>query len=245
MRRQLNFKYEMLSLSYSFLLRLKLDDDIVTELNEYLDELQKNKNKKSHAHTLVGQINQHNKSQQLLMDHNNDRCTNFREVCLAVAKQYLLRYNESSGNKVKGDRLPEMDEMWSVHSYEGDYNPLHSHGTKSLMGVSITTWTKVPKQIEEKGQLQPGQDLFNASGAHDGYLNFNYGISDIRDSERLKFSAYTPIKPEIGVLYVFPSWMQHSVYPFFGEGERRTVAANVNMWPVYMVNKAEAQHHGS
>ena len=245
MRRQLNFKYEMLSLSYSFLLRLKLDDDIVTELNEYLDELQKNKNKKSHAHTLVGQINQHNKSQQLLMDHNNDRCTNFREVCLAVAKQYLLRYNESSGNKVKGDRLPEMDEMWSVHSYEGDYNPLHSHGTKSLMGVSITTWTKVPKQIEEKGQLQPGQDLFNASGAHDGYLNFNYGISDIRDSESLKFSAYTPIKPEIGVLYVFPSCMQHSVYPFFGEGERRTVAANVNMWPVDMVNKAEAQHHGS
>jgi hypothetical protein len=32
-------------------------------------------------------------------------------------------------------------------------------------------------------------------------------------------------------MYFFPSWMQHSVYPFFGEGERRTVAANMNIWP--------------
>ena len=71
MRQQLNFKYEMLSLSYSFLLRLKLDDHIVNELNEYLDELQESKNKKSHAHTLVGQINQDKKSQQLLMDQNH------------------------------------------------------------------------------------------------------------------------------------------------------------------------------
>jgi hypothetical protein len=26
--------------------------------------------------------------------------------------------------------------------------------------------------------------------------------------------------------------MQHGVYPFFGEGERRTVAANLNCWDV-------------
>jgi hypothetical protein len=30
---------------------------------------------------------------------------------------------------------------------------------------------------------------------------------------------------------LFPSWMQHMVYPFRGEGERRTVAANLNCFP--------------
>ena len=230
MTTQMTFKYEMLSLNFSFLLRVKLGDDIINDLNEYLEELIESKNKKSYAHTLVGQINQHKKSQQLLMDHTHKKCFNFSNLCMALSTQYILRYNVNSGNKVRGDRIPEIDAMWSVHSYEGDYNPLHSHGTKSLMGVSTTTWTKVPKQLAEKEELKPGSDLFNASGAHDGYLNFNYGVSDIRDSERLKFSAYTPIKPEVGVMYVFPSWMQHSVYPYFGEGERRTVACNVNMW---------------
>jgi hypothetical protein len=31
---------------------------------------------------------------------------------------------------------------------------------------------------------------------------------------------------------MFPCWLQHMVYPFEGEGERRTVAANLNVWPV-------------
>jgi hypothetical protein len=31
---------------------------------------------------------------------------------------------------------------------------------------------------------------------------------------------------------MFPSGLQHMVYPFFGEGERRTVAANLNCWDI-------------
>jgi len=31
---------------------------------------------------------------------------------------------------------------------------------------------------------------------------------------------------------MFPSWLTHMVYPFEGEGERRTVAANLNVWRV-------------
>ena len=40
------------------------------------------------------------------------------------------------------------------------------------------------------------------------------------------------MKPEVGKFFMFPSWLQHSVYPFEGEGERRTVAANLNVWQV-------------
>jgi hypothetical protein len=40
------------------------------------------------------------------------------------------------------------------------------------------------------------------------------------------------MKPEVGKMYFFPSWLQHMVYPFKGEGERRTVAANLNAFPV-------------
>ena len=38
--------------------------------------------------------------------------------------------------------------------------------------------------------------------------------------------------PEVGKLLVFPSWLQHMVYPFKGKGERRTIASNLNCWDV-------------
>jgi hypothetical protein len=40
------------------------------------------------------------------------------------------------------------------------------------------------------------------------------------------------MKPEVGKFFMFPSWLQHMVYPFQGDGERRTVAANLNVWRI-------------
>ena len=72
-----------------------------------------------------------------------------------------------------------MDELWSVHSYERDYNPIHSHGTKTLMGISCTTWTKVPQQILDQPTAGTSEySLYNASGHSDGCLAFSYGQAD-------------------------------------------------------------------
>ena len=73
---------------------------------------------------------------------------------------------------------------------------------------------------------------YNASGCVDGFLEFVYGQSAVNDKERLKPTQAVVFKPEVGKIYFFPSWLQHMVYPFKGEGERRTVAANLNAFPV-------------
>ena len=39
-------------------------------------------------------------------------------------------------------------------------------------------------------------------------------------SDNLKF------KPEVGTMLVFPSWLKHSVYPFYVNGERRSMSFN-------------------
>jgi len=52
------------------------------------------------------------------------------------------------------------------------------------------------------------------------------------DTERLRPPQSFVIQPEVGKLLVFPSWLQHMVYPFKGKGERRTVASNLNCWDV-------------
>ena len=52
------------------------------------------------------------------------------------------------------------------------------------------------------------------------------------NTERLRPPQSFIIQPQVGKLLVFPSWLQHMVYPFKGEGERRTVASNLNCWDV-------------
>ena len=51
----------------------------------------------------------------------------------------------------------------------------------------------------------------------------------MRDINMLRPATEEYVKPEEGVLLMFPSWLRHSVNPFFGEGERRTFSANMNV----------------
>jgi hypothetical protein len=51
----------------------------------------------------------------------------------------------------------------------------------------------------------------------------------MRDINILRPITEEYIKPEVGTLIMFPAWLRHGVMPFFGEGERRTFAANINI----------------
>jgi len=221
-------EYQVHTLPAVFLLEAKMPDAMVSGLNTYLDELMEQEDRISHAGTLVGQIGH---GQQLTMDHNDPRLNDFCQMSGILATEYLKNFG-STGNNI-GERQIGIDELWSVHSYERDYNPIHDHGTKTIMGISCTSWTKVPEQILDQPTAgSPEYSLYGASGDSDGCLAFNYGINSLLDVERLRPPQSFVIKPEVGKFLMFPSWLQHMVYPFEGEGERRTVAANLNVWKV-------------
>ena len=221
-------EYQVHTLPAVFLLEAWMPDAMVSGLNTYLDELMEQEDRTSHAGTLVGQIGH---GQQLTMDHNDPRLNDFCQMSGSLATEYLKNFG-STGNNI-GERQIGIDELWSVHSYERDYNPIHDHGTKTIMGISCTSWTKVPEQILDQPTAgSPEYSLYNASGNSDGCLAFNYGINSLLDVERLRPPQSFVIKPEVGKYLMFPSWLQHMVYPFEGDGERRTVAANLNVWKV-------------
>jgi len=221
-------EYQVHTLPAVFLLEAQMPDAMVSGLNTYLDELMEQEDRTSHAGTLVGQIGH---GQQLTMDHNDPRLNDFCQMSGILATEYLKNFG-STGNNI-GERQINIDELWSVHSYERDYNPIHDHGTKTIMGLSCTSWTKVPQQILDQPTAgSPEYNLYNASGNSDGCLTFNYGMNSVIDVERLRPPQSFVIKPEVGKFLMFPSWLQHMVYPFEGDGERRTVAANLNVWKV-------------
>ena len=224
-----NVEIKVHNLPSVVMLECPLPSELVDSLNEYLDEYIKQEDRKTLAHTLVGQIHQ---GEQLLMDHKDPMLKEYYEFITAMGVTYLDAYAKVAGTQHTGRRI-DIDELWSVHSYEGDYNPVHDHGTKTIMGISTTTWTKVPEQIGKQGEPEVSDNytLYNDSGACDGFLAFTYGRNEIMNTERLRPPQSVSIRPEVGRQLMFPSWLQHMVYPFFGEGERRTVAANLNCWP--------------
>ena len=215
-------EYELFTLPAALMLQHRLPHQVVTTLNDYLDTLRQNKQRESAGSSLVGQIHQ---GEQLVMDYEDVKLIPFTRIVESLAAAYLRHFVEQTKSPLRAKRI-SMDKLWSVHSFEGDYNPIHDHTTAAPMGISFTTWTMVPEQIMQFSDERV--DLYDSSGAIDGYINFIYGLNQVSDPERLRPSQSRYIMPEPGKLLLFPSWMQHTVYPFFGQGERRTVAGNLN-----------------
>ena len=221
--------YKMQVLPAVYVLETHMPQKMVDDVNDYMDEYREDKNKQSLASTLVGQID---KGEQLLLDHNDKRMVEYNNFICSLSAEYINNF-AAAGNPLKCAKKVEIDETWSVHSYDGDYNPIHDHGTKTLMGISTTAWTKVPPQIGAKATANsPTYSLYNKSGHSDGCIAFQYGRVSVIDSERLTPAQSFVMTPEVGKLLIFPSWLQHMVYPFKGEGERRTIASNLNCWDI-------------
>ncbi len=204
-------------------LETQLPEKVIGGLNTYLDARHK-KGGEDFGNKLVGQISH---GEQLKIDSEDPLITPFVNIVAYMSQEYIKQFCRTIGvDELK--RTPHVHSLWSVHSYERDYNPLHDHGVDTLMGLSFTTWTKIPPQIAEKDGYKAA-DLYNSSGIADGFLQFHFGQTGIRGLEELRPPFSRTIKPEVGKLLMFPSWTQHCVYPFEGEGERRTVAGNLNM----------------
>ena len=211
-----------------FVMETEMPLSMVNDINDYLDEYKAAEDKKSLADTLVGQITQ---GEQLLLDNSDKRIKEYTDFICSLGADYINFFSQNTGTQLKSPKAVAVDETWSVHSYAGDYNPIHDHGTKTIMGISTTGWTKVPQQILDQPTAgSQNYSLYKSSGDCDGYIAFQYGRNELMNTERLRPPQSFVIKPEVGKLLVFPSWLHPMVYPFKGEGERRTIASTLNCW---------------
>tara|TARA_B100000519_G_C14208002_1_gene421276 strand:+ start:142 stop:978 length:837 start_codon:yes stop_codon:yes gene_type:complete len=223
-------------LTYTF--KAELPMNFVNMMNKFIDEnvIPHDPNfgevagnvtvKNSYTKGLVGQIRQDKKSAQLDFDIlNSDTGKVVKELLDKCCTQYLTTIGH-------GDTYPDVFGAWTVHSYAGDYNPLHEHGVETPSGLSMIMYLKVPKCIEDLPE--PADDgstyLNHVSGLVDGFTYFNWNNLNITDIRNLYQAGEEYVKPKVGKLLIFPNWMKHAVMPFFGEGERRTFSANCNLY---------------
>ena len=246
MEQHYDIKTQMRNKFALHMLRVDLPKDFIDTTNSYIDEELipydenygkiKGNAELSHSYTkgLVGQIRQNGKSAQLncrifdgskggeLLKSTLDSCSN----------EYIRQLGFENS-------FADVFEAWTVHSFSGDYNPLHDHGVRTPSGLSMILYLQVPECISSlpDPEERDNKIWFNdSSGNVDG---FTYFIWDNRNQDMLR-KLHPPaeeyFKPKVGTLLIFPNWLKHAVMPFFGQGERRTLAANANIVTPEMVD---------
>ncbi len=207
------------------IMRCQIPAEVISELNQHIKDVII-PNNVDHSKGLVGQIRQNERSAQLTFPHEGDEVGEmFSGVLQRLAREFVDR---SIGIECE----TSMESMWTVHSYSGDYNPVHDHGTRTPMGVSCIMYLKVPRCIATLGNPSENfEGLNESSGAVDGFTYLTWGTNGMRDINMLRPITEEYIKPEVGTLIMFPSWLRHGVMPFFGkeDDERRTFSANINV----------------
>ena len=202
---------------------LDLPQEIVDEVNEYIDN-DTIPNNVNYAANLAGQLKQNEKSAQLDFDCSDGVGLQLKNLLDTMATAYLQKAYSRISKAMGSD-------LWTNHAYAGDYNPLHDHGVKTEAGLSGILWLKVPSCI--KGVTEDDiakQGLTNASGLCDGWTQLVWGTTTRKDVMQLRPVTESYEQPVAGRLIIFPNWLKHQVFPFFGEGERRSLAVNWNIF---------------
>ena len=206
------------------ILRVEIPQAIIDEINTHIDTEIVSKSK-SFADGLVGQLKENERSAQLNFPLDTEVGKQLETVFNQLGTTYLKKGYDRDANA-------EVSQCWTNHAYAGDYNPFHDHGVKTVAGLSGFLWLKVPDCIKNTPDIP---EIKNASGGVDGWTHLCWGTNTMRDLMQLRPQTEDYVKPIEGTMIIFPQWLKHQVLPFFGEGERRSIAMNWN------VNDSEAE----
>ena len=95
--------------------------------------------------------------------------------------------------------------------------------------LSCILYLKVPEQISGMVEV-PGWGMIDdgtAGETTEGFTHLTWG--DITAPSLLKPVTEQYLKPQVGKMIMFPSWLKYNILPFSGEGESRILTANVNL----------------
>ena len=164
---------------------------------------------------LVGKV--HKEVSIPVPDKDKSYCLSIlRQSCVQYLRQMIEKGRAYEWSKRANGREPSeenihLSQSWIVSQYKHEYNPVHTH-SGNFSGV---IYLKIPDDMENHF-IEETKDHYPASGL----IEFSHGEKQDFKSDTLMF------KPRVGQMLVFPNWLKHSVYPFYCEGERRSMSFN-------------------
>ena len=187
------------------IVKVKIPDNIISEMNSYINDLSKDDKKMSsldHGQKLAGNV-----AQEFRLDIEFMKKIKWAEFLASSCQKWL-----SDGHNISIKKF-EIIESWVVRQFKNDYNPIHYHDGH----ISGVGYLKVPKNMGETVQKSKK-------------VNHNGKLVLIDGSKRFVCTPTYVITPQVGDFYLFPSYMMHTVYPFSDTSEeRRSVSFNAKI----------------
>ena len=190
------------------LFKANLPEVIINKLIKITDDLIISDNKENYGCALVGQIKEEVKISNELLK---------KEALYDIFQYYLKNYVEyclkNTGDFNNEDYIVnvKLTDMWFNEMEAGEYNPAHYH-TKCF--VSSVLYLKIPKD-RPKRNIECKDD-------RDGVIEF----LDRSVAPDFLTRGTLAVQPEVGIMYMWPSSLLHTVYPFLGNEVRRSIAWN-------------------
>ena len=202
----MEIKYQNLRVLGPAILKVKIPDEILNKLNDYIDKIinDESKLKKlNYGEALVGDV-----TQEFLLEVELVKSSGWLEFLGNSCKIYA-ELNE--GKKISKFNLLK---TWVVRQFQNEYNPTHWHGGH----ISGAGFLKVPKSLGESTQQKKSKKY------RGGNLQLIHG------ARMFTCPSTFNITPEVGDFYLFPNYLMHTVFPFKGtDEERRSISFNASI----------------
>ena len=199
----MEIKYQNLRVLGPAILRVKIPNEILNKLNEYIDSVIKDKSKLdklNYGEALVGDV-----TEEFLLELEFVKSSGWLDFLGNCAKIYA-ELNE--GKKITKFNILK---TWVVRQFKNEYNPTHWHGGH----ISGAGFLKVPKVLGDNVQKKKQKQY------RGGNLQLIHGARMFTCP-----STYN-IVPQVGDFYIFPNYLMHTVFPFKDtDEERRSISFN-------------------
>ena len=202
-------KFKLLKPFGPFVGMFEMPDEVTEALLKKSDEILEDKNRVDWGKNLVGQI-----AEEPWISNEQLEEIGALKYLEGMLYNYVWNSLISDGHEL--DKLEvNLDHAWIVSQYENEYNPIHFH---TYCDLSSVLYLKVPSFDDRSKEGKLPEYKFQ----RDGMIEFVYKTACPTGMEKGSLS----FMPVPGKLVIFPSNLLHTVYPFKGSGERRSIAFN-------------------
>ncbi len=156
-------------------------------------------------------------SNRQFFDNDNWAVQKLKELMMGNARNYLQEFWKSESmtplSNVKD--LALQISAWSVMLREGDFSKPHIHPISHISGVYYV----ITKESDQQSQSDEGNLVLVDP-------RIRASVAPLKDQK-----SNAMFSPKAGMVVMFPSWLDHFVLPFKGEGLRISIACNFVLSP--------------
>ena len=206
--------FEILKIFGPSVLKVKIPNEILESLNNYVDNIVVNEEKSkklNYGENLAGDV-----SQEFVLENDIMKSTGWANFLAKLVYEWV---KIETGNKITKFNIQK---SWIVRQFKNEYNPIHWHNGH----ISGAGFLKIPNTFGKHVQKKENRE-------------YKGGNLELIHGTRVFMSNSTfSIIPKVGDFYFFPNYLMHTVYPFKETNEeRRSISFNAyideNIYNVY------------